>query len=64
MLFYGAEESNTSILVGSLSLLEGLKFLVYTGFGESVSLGYFSTVISVKVFANFDNILLSLMRAE
>ena len=32
MLFYIAEESDTSILVGSLSLLEGLKFLVYTGF--------------------------------
>ena len=32
MLFYGAEERDTIILVRSLSLLEGLKFLVYTGF--------------------------------
>ena len=32
MPFYGAEERDTRILVGSLLLLEGLKFLVYTGF--------------------------------
>jgi len=32
MLYYEAEEGDTSILVGSLLLLEGLKFLVYTGF--------------------------------
>ena len=32
MPFYGAEERDTRLLVGSLSLLEGLKFLAHTGF--------------------------------
>ena len=34
LLFYVAETSDTSILIGSLSLLEGLKFLFYTGFWQ------------------------------
>ena len=44
-----AEESETSTLVGCLSLLEVLKFLVYAGFWRIHFLG---TVSSVKVLHN------------
>ena len=47
MPFYGAEESDTSVLFWSRSLLEGLKFTL--AFGEYISLGYFNSVHYVKV---------------